>query len=108
VDLQKKTVTGLEPTTPVTIETVTETMISFSGQEFGSKGLAWTLYGTLDKNNWFARFKFEQARGPEERTFVRPELQAITTNVLTTPLRGRLRSLSARDMLTGNNHQLCT
>jgi hypothetical protein len=49
VDLQKKTVTGLEPTTPVTIVTVTDTMISFYGQDSGLKGLAWSMYGTLDR-----------------------------------------------------------
>jgi hypothetical protein len=33
VDLQKKTVVGLEPTTPLTIDDVTETIVSFVGQE---------------------------------------------------------------------------
>lgn len=50
VDLQKKTVTGLSDN-PLTIETVTDTMISFSGQEgsWDKKGLAWNMYGTLDR-----------------------------------------------------------
>jgi hypothetical protein len=51
VDLQKKTVTGLSDSYPLTIETVTDTMISFSGQEgsWDKKGLAWSMYGTLDR-----------------------------------------------------------
>ncbi len=51
VDLQKRTVTGLSDSYSLTIETVTDTMISFSGQEgsWDKKGLAWSMYGTLDR-----------------------------------------------------------
>jgi hypothetical protein len=51
VDLQKKTVTGLSDSYPLTIETVTDTMISFSGSEgtWDKKDLAWSMYGTLDR-----------------------------------------------------------
>src|SRR5262249_14840126 len=51
VDLQKKTVTGLSHDLPLTIESLTETMISFHGVRGSSdnKGLAWSMYGTLDR-----------------------------------------------------------
>jgi hypothetical protein len=45
VDLQKRTVIGLEPTVPLTIDQITETEISF----LGSAGSAWSMSGTLDK-----------------------------------------------------------
>ena len=44
VDLQKKTVVGLEPTVTLTIDSLTETTISFSGAE-GS----WYVSGILDR-----------------------------------------------------------
>jgi len=44
VDFQKKTVVGLEPTTPLTIDGLTETTISFVGQEAD-----WHMSGTLDR-----------------------------------------------------------
>jgi hypothetical protein len=44
VDLQKKTVVGLEPTTPLTIDGLTETTISFVAQEAD-----WHMSGTLDR-----------------------------------------------------------
>jgi hypothetical protein len=44
VDLQKKTVAGLEPTAPLTITEITETTISF----FGAEG-EWHMSGTLDR-----------------------------------------------------------
>src|SRR5262249_5353609 len=51
VDLQKKTVTGLEPTSPLTIDDLTETTISFSGMQgsWDNKGLAWNMSGILDR-----------------------------------------------------------
>jgi hypothetical protein len=52
VDLQKKTVTGLSDSYPLTIESITDTMITFSGQEGGwdkKSSLAWSMYGTLDR-----------------------------------------------------------
>jgi hypothetical protein len=45
VDLQKRTVIGLEPTVPLTIDQITETEISF----LGSAGSAWSMSGTLDR-----------------------------------------------------------
>ena len=44
VDFQKKTVVGLEPTTPLTIDGLTETTISFVGAEAD-----WNMNGTLDR-----------------------------------------------------------
>jgi hypothetical protein len=44
VDLQKKTVVGLEPTVPLTIDSLTETTISFSGADRG-----WFVNGILDR-----------------------------------------------------------
>jgi hypothetical protein len=44
VDLQKKTVVGLEPTVPLTIDSVTETTISFSGAQGD-----WNMSGILDR-----------------------------------------------------------
>jgi hypothetical protein len=44
VDLQKKTVVGLEPTTPLTIDGLTETTISFVGA-----ATDWHMSGTLDR-----------------------------------------------------------
>lgn len=49
VDLQKGTVTGLEPTAPLTIDDLTETMISFSGSSYWDKKVAWKMSGTLDR-----------------------------------------------------------
>jgi hypothetical protein len=45
VDVQKRTVIGLESTVPLTIDQITETEISF----LGSAGSAWSMSGTLDK-----------------------------------------------------------
>ena len=44
VDFQKKTVVGLEPAVPLTIDGLTETTISFVGQEAD-----WHMSGTLDR-----------------------------------------------------------
>ena len=44
VDFQKKTVIGLEPTVPLTIDGLTETIISFSRAE-----AEWHMSGTLDR-----------------------------------------------------------
>jgi hypothetical protein len=44
VDLQKKTIAGLEPTVPLTIYDITETTISFAGG-----GSEWHMGGTLDR-----------------------------------------------------------
>jgi hypothetical protein len=44
VDFQKKTVVGLEPTAPLTIDHLTETTISFAGAEG-----EWNMIGTLDR-----------------------------------------------------------
>jgi hypothetical protein len=44
VDFQKKTVVGLEPTVPLTIDGLTETTISFTGT-----GANWGMSGTLDR-----------------------------------------------------------
>jgi hypothetical protein len=44
VDLQKKTLVGLEPTAPLTIDELTETTISFSGE-----GPGWDMWGTLNR-----------------------------------------------------------
>jgi hypothetical protein len=44
VDFQKKTVVGLEPTVPLTIDFLAETTISFSGAETD-----WQMNGTLDR-----------------------------------------------------------
>ena len=51
VDLQKGTVIGLEPEVPLTIMSVTETMIDFYGSEGSrdNKRLAWSMSGTLDR-----------------------------------------------------------
>jgi hypothetical protein len=44
VDLQKKTLVGLEPTVTLTVDSVTETTISFSGAQGG-----WFVSGILDR-----------------------------------------------------------
>lgn len=44
VDLQNKTIVGLEPTVPLTIVGFTETEISFHGSETN-----WQMSGTLDR-----------------------------------------------------------
>ena len=44
VDFQKKTVVGLEPTVPLTIDGLTETEVSFHGSETD-----WQMSGTLDR-----------------------------------------------------------
>jgi hypothetical protein len=44
VDFQKKTVVGLEPTVPLTIDGLTETTISSAGAEAD-----WHMSGTLDR-----------------------------------------------------------
>jgi hypothetical protein len=44
VDFQKKTIVGLEPTVPLTIDGLTETTISFAGAE-----AEWSMSGTLDR-----------------------------------------------------------
>jgi hypothetical protein len=44
VDFQKKTVVGLVPTVPLTIDRLTETTISFAGAEAD-----WNMSGTLDR-----------------------------------------------------------
>ena len=51
VDLPEKTVTGLEPTSPLTIDDLTETTISFSGMQgsWDNKGPAWNMSGILDR-----------------------------------------------------------
>ena len=51
VDLQKKTVTGLSDDLPLTIESLTETMISFHGMRgsWDNKRIVWSMSGTLDR-----------------------------------------------------------
>jgi hypothetical protein len=51
VDLQKKTVTGLSDFPPLTIDSLTETMISFSGIQgsWDNKSIVWNMSGTLDR-----------------------------------------------------------